>query len=321
MAAADFLPHDAAVAGIKDVISRLEAERAAAQRRTRWLPFVAGFWLIVGVVALSLVFNVYADPAEQWFSPLHVFLYVGAFVLAYAVYYWTSRLDPSLRQSQRLAILSAAFGFLPEVRIGRGSKPSSFARMPREVAGDFDGESFDDVIAGRYEDFGFELYEARLTKGSGKSLDVAFKGVVVAFELVVPFPGVLVATRKLERQTGFLRGLFARSLEPVESGVAGLDASYAFLTDNPQAAQPLVTGQLPKALDWLAEAWPEEPARVALNGKDGFLLLPLRKNFFELPPATEPIDYTLHVEPMIADLSAMLATASLVRKIGADAQP
>jgi hypothetical protein len=30
-----------------------------------------------------------------------------------------------------------------------------------------------------------------------------------------------------------------------------------------------------------------------------------------------PLDYTTHVAPMISDMGAMLATAALVRKIGA----
>jgi len=56
---------------------------------------------------------------------------------------------------------------------------------------------------------------------------------------------------------------------------------------------------------------------VALSGSDGFLLMPRSKNFFELPHISEPIDYNRHVAPMITDLGAMLATAALVRKIGA----
>ncbi|RUY84792.1 hypothetical protein EN974_35555, partial [Mesorhizobium sp. M7A.F.Ca.CA.001.12.2.1] len=82
-------------------------------------------------------------------------------------------------------------------------------------------------------------------------------------------------------------------------------------------AQPLVSGRLAQALKWLGETWPDDPARVALNGSDGFLLLPQTKNFFELPDISVPLDYSRHVAPMISDMGAMLATAALVRKIGA----
>ena len=69
-------------------------------------------------------------------------------------------------------------------------------------------------------------------------------------------------------------------------------------------------------MQWLSEAWPGEPARVALRGNDGFLLLPTPKNFFELPPASVPLDYKAHVEPIIADMASLIATAALVRKVG-----
>ena len=81
-----------------------------------------------------------------------------------------------------------------------------------------------------------------------------------------------------------------------------------------------MTGRLAKALQWLGETWPEQPARVALSGSDGFLLIPLSKNFFELPGISAPLDYQRHVAPMIADMVSLLATASLVRKIGAPDQ-
>jgi hypothetical protein len=84
-----------------------------------------------------------------------------------------------------------------------------------------------------------------------------------------------------------------------------------------EAARPLVTGRLAQALAWLGEAWPGQPARVALKDEDGFLLIPLSKNFFELPGISRPLDYKGHVEPMVAEMAAFLATAALVRKAGA----
>ena len=119
----------------------------------------------------------------------------------------------------------------------------------------------------------------------------AFKGVVVAFDTITPFPGLLVATRKSSKSAGFLRGLFGGALEELQSGVAALDEKYEFRTDNVEAARPLVTGRLAQALQWLGETWPEQPARVALHGSDGFLLIPLSKNFFELPAISEQLDY------------------------------
>jgi hypothetical protein len=117
---------------------------------------------------------------------------------------------------------------------------------------------------------------------------------------------------------GFFRGIFGGSkLEELRCGIEELDNAYDFRTDNVEAARPLVTGRLALALQWLGKTWPEQPSRIALRGSDGFLLIPLSKNFFELPDISTSLDYRLHVEPMIADMAALLATASLVRKIGA----
>ncbi|TIT30929.1 MAG: DUF3137 domain-containing protein, partial [Mesorhizobium sp.] len=126
----------------------------------------------------------------------------------------------------------------------------------------------------------------------------------------------LVATRRTNAVVGFFRGMFGSKLQDLSSGEPFLDAAYEFRTDNVEAARPLVTGRLAQALKWLGETWPDEPARVALNGSDGFLLLPQAKNFFELPAISVPLDYQTHVAPMISDMGAMLATAALVRKIG-----
>jgi hypothetical protein len=141
--------------------------------------------------------------------------------------------------------------------------------------------------------------------------------VVVAFDTIEPFPGILVAARRANAVVGFFRSMFAAKMQDLSSGDAALDAAYEFRTDNIEAARPLVTGRLAQALKWLHETWPDDPARVALNGSDGFLLLPQTRNFFELPAISVALDYKTHVAPMIADMGAMLATAALVRKIGA----
>jgi hypothetical protein len=172
------------------------------------------------------------------------------------------------------------------------------------------------VISGRYEGFPFELYEATLRQKAGKSSSEVFKGIVVAFETIAPFPGVLVASRKAGKVAGFFRGFFGEKLQELQSGNTALDEIYEFRTDNPDAARPLVTGRLAQALQWLGETWPENPSRVALKGRDGFLLIPQTKNFFELPGISQPLDYKGHVEPMVADMAALLATAALVRKVG-----
>lgn len=319
MAAMDFMPGEDVIAGIKAELDRYEAERSRARWAAMWrVPVFDGLFLAV-IVAIALFFNTFADPKEQWTSALHVFLYVFAFVGLFFVHSLAVRPARALQRSQREGIMPIIFGFIDKANYRHGARPASFDRLPAETVGSFDRESFDDVITGNYQDFPFELYEATLEDRANKSGSTAFNGIVVAFETVAPFPGVLVATERANRAVGFFKGFFGGDrLETLQSGMADVDEIYEFRTDNVEAARPLVTGRLAKALQWLRETWPEQPSRVALKGGDGFLLIPLSKNFFELPDSSQPLDYKGHVEPMIADLAALLATAALVRKVGED---
>ena len=55
--------------------------------------------------------------------------------------------------------------------------------------------------------------------------------------------------------------------------------------------------------------------RLALMGGDAFLMVPTKRNFFELPGPQEDIDWERHVRPMIRDLMTLLAVAQLVCRI------
>jgi hypothetical protein len=313
------MPDEATVARIRADLEKYEAERNAAHRQVQWrVPvFIAVFLVIVAAIAWA--FNSFADPYGQWFSTPHVFLYVLSFVALFFVY--SSAMSPAtkLQQSFRNQVLPIAFGFVKDISYQKGRVPDSFDRLPQETVGSFNRRTFDDVFSGTYEDFPFELYEATLSQKSGKNESTKFRGVIVAFETITPFPGLLVASRKSGQVTKFFQGLFGSGggLQELQSGFAELDSAYDFRSDHPDAARPLVTGRMARALHWLAETWPQEPARIALRGSDGYLLLPLTKNFFELPGIATPLDYKAHIEPIIADMVSMLATASLVRKVGA----
>lgn len=317
METADFMPSEAVIAGIRKNIEAYEAGRASAYRNVRWrVPAFLGP-LLVFVVLVAWLFNKVADANEQWFSTPHVFLYVVGFFAALLLYFLAIKPATRLQQSFRDTLLPIIFSFIRDVRYQQGVTPNSFDRLPRAVVGPFNRQAFDDIVSGRYEEFPFELYEAELRASTGKGSSTTFKGVIVAFDTIETFPGTLVAARRANAVVGFFRSIFTAKMQELSSGDAALDAAYEFRTDNIEAARPLVTGRLAQALKWLHETWPDDPARVALNGSDGFLLLPQTKNFFELPAISVPLDYKTHVAPMIADMGAMLATVALVRKIGA----
>jgi hypothetical protein len=317
--AMDFMPGEAVIAGIRTEIEAYEAERRQARRSKKWRIPAYLIAIMAAVAALAWLLNGFADPYEQWLSTLHLYLYICALFAGIFAVWSAAKPARDTQQEFRDRLLPVVFGFIEDFRYRNNQTPTSFDRLPTEAVGWFDRERFDDAVAGKYEGFAFELYEAELAaKGLARGEDTKFKGVVLAFQTAAPFPGLLVATHKANLVTSFFRGLFGDgNLEEVKSGLAALDENYEFRTDNPAAAQRLVTGRLAQALRWLGETWPDEPARVALNGGDGFLLLPTQKNFFELPPLSEPLDYRTHIQPMIADMATLLATAALVRKVGA----
>nr|WMC95510.1 hypothetical protein RAR13_19300 [Aminobacter aminovorans] len=310
------MPDEATTAGIKKDLEAYQAERNAIRLSTVWrVPLYLG-GVIVAVLVLALIFNFIADLNEQWLSTPHVYLYVVGFIAAFFAYFRAMRPLEAANASFRNKLLPIVFGFIKNMRHERGATPPSFVNLPESTVGKYNNLEIDDFISGNYDGFDFELYETLLTQRAEKHDSTTFQGVIVAFGLKKPFEGTLVATIRTNAVLSFFGELFGSGLKELRSGVQDLDMAYEFRSDNVEAAQPLVSGQMAQALTWLKEAWPGEPARIALSGTSGFLLLPHQKDFFELPASDVALDYKVHVEPMIADMATILATASLVRKIG-----
>lgn len=317
MQADDFMPDAAAVAKIKRELQAYEAERRSAERSV-WLrvPLFVGMLAVV-VLLLALTFNAFADPNETWLSALHVYLYVAAFVALFFAYRQAMKPVAGKRRSSRQRLMSIVFGFIEDLRYGHDITPGSLDRLPRAATGEFSRQSFDDVVTGKYQGSPFELYEAVLSNRAGTPDQTVFRGVILVVEAETAFPGLLVATRRSNTVQSFFHDMFgSKAMEELGSGIVKLDKIYEFRSDNIAAARPLGAGRLAQALQWLGEAWPDEPARIALHGEDAFLLIPHSKNFFALPGPSSAIDYDRDVQPIVADMVSLLATGALVRKIG-----
>lgn len=312
----DFMPDEAAIASIKTDLQAYEADRQKAHGAVRVRVPVFIILLLIATVLLAYGINDFADPYEQWRSTPHIYLYFGALAALFFLYTYAMKPATDLQASFRRYMLPIVFSFIKDVRYANGATPTSFSRLPKEVVGSFNRQSFDDVVGGSYAGFPFELYEAHLRQKAGKSDSTIFKGVIVAFETVVPFPGFLIATRKSGAVASFFRGFFGNdTTHEITTGIPALDEKYEFRTNNDGAARPLVQGRLAQALQYLAEAWPEKPSRIALHESDGFLLIPVTKNFFELPSIGTPLDFDAHIRPIIAEMASILATVALVRKV------
>jgi hypothetical protein len=68
--------------------------------------------------------------------------------------------------------------------------------------------------------------------------------VVVTFEQIEPFPGLLVATRKAGTAVAVLPRPLRQGSVALQSGVPAIDELYEFRADNADAARTLVAGRL-----------------------------------------------------------------------------
>lgn len=287
-------------------------------RRSAMAALVASnMWWYVGGAMLAALFV------------LAILVLVAGTVLAFEFYVWylagclflgwfaqrrAAKPGVEMQQQLRDRILPQIFGFIEGVRYDHEAEASFLELMPAEATGPYNRKHFDDRLIGAYGDMAFELSEMRLEYKPGKNTRIVFMGVIVNFRLATPFPGRLVATKPQGPVSRFFASLFTTSkLVKVESGDPRMDAIYDFRSDNAEAAAPLLSGNLVRALDALRGTMGGEPPRIAVDGREGFVLLPHGRNFFELPSLSVPLDYAAHVEPMAAELVMLLESARLVR--------
>lgn len=308
---AALMPKDAA---LEDLQAAVAAYNAARPKVTRDMyinvTLILGVYLLFSVLLLYLV----ATQIEaDW-----TFITLGVLVVG-ATFAWKFAVAPAKRFQQGLRdrMLPLIFGFVDEVQYAHGATPRFIAGMPGKEFVPRDRSEHGDMIAGVHEGLAFTLSETELSTGSGRSRQITFKGVIFHFLREEAFPGLLIAARKPNAVQRFVRDLFGGgALALVTSGNAEVDAFHEFRTDRAEAATPLVQGALAKALDYLAGVWRDDVVRLALKGHDCYLLVPTKKDFFELPPVDTPIDFDRYIRPMIRDLVTLLATAQLVRRIG-----
>ena len=308
---AALMPKDAALEALREAVAAYNAERGTVTN-TMYVNVV----LIFGGYVVFAGFIAYLAWTEIARDIVGIVLGV-LFVLGTVV--WRFALAPAKRFQQTLRdrMLPLVFGFIDEVQYVHGAEPRFISSMPGKELVPRDRSEHGDMIAGRHEGLAFTLSETELSTGSGKSRATTFKGVIFHFIREQEFPGLLLAVRKPNSFQLFVRDFFGGSTMPlVTSGNPEVDTALEFRTDRPEAATPLVQGTLAKALDYLATEWRDDVVRLALRGRDCYLLVPSKKNFFELPPVDTPIDFDRHLRPMIRDLVTLLATAQLVNRIG-----
>ena len=303
------MPGPEALARIRAEIDGYNGQRAQVARQT-WIRLVLllGGWALISVAICWPL--VVAGNSQAFGLACVAILFSGYFLFDRAM-----APRRQFRQTVRDRLLPAVFGFVDDLRYAGSGSPRFLERMPGNEFLRRTHSRHRDLFSGRYDGFRFTLCETELSIGNGSKRQITFTGVVVAFQQENGFPGTLLAAKRPGRLAKAIRSLFEEgTLSEVKSGDAGIDASHEFRTDNPQAAG-LRVAAMAKALDYLAGTWPDGVIRIALRHKDGFLLVPTQKDFFELPPIGTPLDFDVHVRPMIADLVTLVSTARLVSRI------
>lgn len=268
-----------------------------------------------GVAALFFAGLTWAVAASVRDWEMMLYPIVIGVIVTGLVWYWLNAPARRFQQDLRDRILPVAFGLLGEARYAKGAEATTIVdNLKATDLITFSSGTVDDCVAGLDEGEPVELAEVTLTRGSGKSRSTVFRGLVFHFGRKEAFPGRLLVSPRPNAVARFFRDLFPGSLAILETG-RGEDATHDFRTDNPAAARAMAGGNLDRALEWLARAWPDGAPLMAFWRQDCFLMLPSKRDYFELPGIGEPLDYARHVEPMVWDLVRLLAIARLVRRI------
>lgn len=308
-----YTPDAARLAAIKERIDEYNAERPAIMK-TAYVQ-VALFMGAYGAVVLFVFYLLLHSGNPSKHNPLAWVLaglaFAGWYIWGFA---WKPVTDHQL--SLRYRLFPVIFGFVDKVQYGNGHAPGFLDAVKQMKLVQFGSSENDDLVSGTHDGLDFEMVESRLNVGSGKNKTAVFKGLIFHFNRDDEFPGMLVAAKRGNRFQEWMHELFRTHDDTIPTGDPNIDGTYEIHTDNHSAGRPLVEGPLLSALKYLRREWWSGDARVALRGREVFLLLSADRDYFALPSIRQDIDYNTDVEPMIRDMVTLLAVAHLIRKLG-----
>ena len=315
-----YLPNAETVAAIENDVAIYNRRREHEAARLKTRRPAALTILVVAVLLVAYVIYLGAGTLH-W---LHGALLGGAALMWTQVDKWVGADAAWTRQGFRDHVLPVMFGFIKDFRYSHGITPRSFGAMPKELVPGHTHRTFDDVMSGTLEGGRFELFEMKLVQKSKNSETVMFEGAVLHCTLRTPFPGTLIATRKIGDFRRFFRDLFGRSaLSEIVSGDRRLDELYEFRTDRRSDARRLLGGPLGGMLNQLWREWPGDTAQVGIRDRSVYVMLPSSRNFFELPSIETAISYSTDLVPMMRQIATFLSIAAMVHALDgtAAAQP
>lgn len=319
MNADEFLPDAETVAAIEKDIATYNGRRAVEHADLlRKRPAMTVIYVVATAVLTYLAWLAFgtSNAALIFFVPAAAVGFWGHFRK------WIERDATWTQQNFRDHMVPVMLGFVPGLRYAHGIRPRCFDRIPKALLPTHNHVAFDDTVSGTLSGLGFELSEVRLEQRSKNSSVIVFQGVILNCRRREPFPGVMVATRRVGDFRRFLRDLFGTDgLGEIAVGEHGLGDLYEFRTDRRREARALLTGGLAELLVWMSKQWRADVVQLALSGDDVFLMLPTPNDYFALPPIDREVSYRSHIEPMARQFSRFLAIVDEVRKLDAEEQP
>jgi hypothetical protein len=308
-----YMPDAARLATIGQRIAEYNAERPAIMRKA----FVQ-VGLLMGAYAAVVILVFYLMLHSGNRSQINALTWVLVGLIAGGWYVrnfaWQPVTDYQLGLRYRL--FPVVFGFIDKIKYSNATRPSFLSEIRRMKLVQFSHSDNDDVVSGTHDGLDFELVESRLKIGKGKNERTVFRGLILHFLRDEEFPGLLVTARRGNWLQEWVHEMFGSHNDTIASGDPDIDRTYDIHTDNHSAARPLVEGPLVSALKYLRREWWAGDARIALRGRECFLLLPADRDYFHVPSIVRDVDYKTDVEPMIRDMVVLLAVAHLIRKLG-----
>jgi hypothetical protein len=308
-----YMPDGARLATIKQGIDEYNAERPAIERQAYLQVglYVGGY----GAVMIFVLYLLLNSGYHGTHNPL-AYLFAGLAICGWWVWDFAWRPVKDYQLGLRYRLFPVIFGFIDKVEYSNGRAPSFFSEIRRTKLVQFTSSDNDDRVSGSHDGLDFEMVESRLKVGSGRNRTTVFRGLLFRFTRDDDFPGLLVVARRGNWLQEWAHELFGTHDDTIPTGDPEIDLAYEIHADNYAAAKPLVEGSLAAALKYLKRKWPTGDARIALRGKECFLVLPTDRDYFHVPAISRDVDYRKDIEPMIRDMVVLLAVAHLIQKIG-----
>ncbi len=272
--------------------------------------------LYLGPFALACLAAIYY---LQRLASSEVFAEKGFWALAGAMAFvgyslWKKAWEPvrQFQQNTKSRLIPVICGFVENLRYSHGRAPSFMASLPASALVQHSRIAHDDLITGRLETMDFETWRSGILDQGGQEFrEETFEGAIFHTEAISGFPGVLIASKRASWGDWFNIGSRSTgTLTEVSCANKRIAETYEFHSDRPEAAAELVNGPMTAIILWLGENWPDGIARIALNDRNIFILVPSKTNHFELPEIHVRLDYEWHIAPMSGQLWKLVSTAN-----------